>query len=276
VLFRSAKAISDNVSIKVTNQGSTAPLDVARGLVSFVFELPNWARRTNSVSKTAQEVRGMLLKASDPNKVLFADLPTLLETNTQEELVKKLKIVVDELSQCYPNKIQEINRILFKAIHHDHSDFSELQRRAKSVKGIAGEFEIEAFTNRIEEFDGSIEKTEALISLAVSKPPNTWVDRDLDSAILKLSDNAITFRMAEAVAPLRGRQTYRKYFNLVLGGGEGKDVIQAVEISDLDQTKVDDIVKILLNNLSGIDKNLVYASLVELGMKISQSDSVGA
>lgn len=270
-----AKAISDNVSIKILTQGSSAPLDVARGLVSFVFALPNWARRTNSVSKTAQEVRGMLLKANDPNKVLFADLPSLLETDTQEELVRKLKLVVDELSQCYPKKIQEINEVVLKAIHHDHSDFSELQRRAKSIKGISGEFELEAFTNRIEEFDGSIEKTEALISLAVSKPPNMWVDRDLDSAILKLSDCAVTFRMAEAVAPLRGRQTYRKYFNLVLGGGKGKDIIQAVEISDLDQAKVAEIVRVLRNNLSGVDVKLIYASLVELGLQISQSDSTG-
>jgi hypothetical protein len=91
---------------------------------------------------------------------------------------------------------------------------------------------------------------------------------------MKLTDNAVTFRKAEAVAPLRGRNTHRKYFNLVLSGGNGRDIIHPVEISSLDQAKVNDVVATLKQALDGIDKNLIYASLAELGLQISQLDSL--
>lgn len=265
-----AKAISTSLDISTISAGAQAPLEVARGLVAFVFSLPQWARRTNTVSKAAQEVRSMLLRANDPNKVLFADLPTILETKNEEELVSHLKEIVNELSICYPAKIAEINVLLMRAIHHTDADYSELNDRARSIKGIAGEFEIEAFVNRIEEFDGSIEKTEALISLAASKPPNMWTDRDLDTAALKLASNAVAFRKAEAVAPLRDRKVHRKYFNLVLSGGDGKDLIQEIEISTLDMEKVNHLVDLLKKSLIGVDKKLAFASLAELGLEISK------
>lgn len=265
-----AKAISSSISLKTIDAKAQAPLEVARGLVGFVFSLPQWVRRTNTVSKAAQDVRSMLLRASDPNKVLFADLPTILKTKDEKELVSQLKEIINELSTCYAIRISKITDLLLRALHHTSNDYTELHNRAKSVKGIAGEFEIEAFVNRVEEFDGSIEKTEALISLAASKPPNMWTDRDLDIAELKLATNAVAFRNAEAIAPLRDRKVHRRYFNLVLSGGEGRDLIQEIEVSNDDLATVNELVSKLKKSLTGVDKRLVFASLAELGLEISK------
>ena len=112
----------------------------------------------------------MLLKANDPNKVLFADLPTILESSTEEDLVVRLHSVITELRMAYPNKLDEIKEILLISLQHEDSDYTILQQRARSIKGITGNFQLESFTTRLEEFDGSVESIESLISNAINKP----------------------------------------------------------------------------------------------------------
>ena len=60
------------------------PLEAARGLVAMVFNLPEWARRTPRWAKAAKDMRDMLLKASDPHKVLFVDLASLLGASRRQ------------------------------------------------------------------------------------------------------------------------------------------------------------------------------------------------
>ena len=75
------KAIADCVPGNGTARRVDDPLEVARSLVGLVVSLPNWTKRTTSISSDAQAIRAMLLKASDPIKVLFSDLPTLLNVH---------------------------------------------------------------------------------------------------------------------------------------------------------------------------------------------------
>ena len=56
------------------------PLDSARALVSLAYSLPMWTQRTTQVSARARETLTLLLRASDPVKVIFADLPEVLGT----------------------------------------------------------------------------------------------------------------------------------------------------------------------------------------------------
>ena len=128
----------------------------------------------------------MLLKASDPNKVLFADLPTILESASEDDLVTNLKHIIEELRGAYPKKLSEVKQILLQSLQHESDSYDDLKKRALSVKGITGNFMLESFATRLEEFDGSDEKIESLISNAISKPSQGWVDRDLDAAIIQL------------------------------------------------------------------------------------------
>ena len=268
-----ARAIAEKIlstsNIK-TDFSNYAPLDTARGLVSIAFSLPNWTKRTHSVSTTAQEVRGMLLKASDPNKVLFADLPTILETKSELELVLNLQKIVSELQSAYPRKLQEVKEIVLKSLQHESDNFEDLKIRAQSVKGITGNFQLESFSTRLEEFDGSPENIESLISNAINKPSQGWVDRDIDAAIIQLGTLSMEFRKAEAIAGLRGRDTSRKVFNLVLSAGLGNDLAKTVEVSTKDQHKIDQTISQIMPILKNIDPRLVFATLADIGIKISQ------
>ncbi|MCA9648063.1 MAG: hypothetical protein KC492_45535, partial [Myxococcales bacterium] len=79
------------------NAEAADPLEAARGLVAMVFNLPEWARRTQRLGETARAIRDMLLKASDPHKVLFVDLPSLLSTVDGKAYVRALRAPLQEL-----------------------------------------------------------------------------------------------------------------------------------------------------------------------------------
>jgi hypothetical protein len=270
-----ARAIAEKIIAPTdskTDFSKFAPLDTARGLVTIAFGLPNWTKRTSAISQSAQDVRGMLLKASDPNKVLFADLPTILQSKSEDELVINLNLVVTELRAAYPKKLEEIKSIVLKALQHESDDFNDLKQRARSVKGITGNFQLESFATRLEEFDGSAETIESLISNAINKPSQGWVDRDLDAAIIQLGSLSMDFRKAEAIAGLRGRDSSRKVFNLVLSAGNGNDLSKTIEVSRNDQTTIDETISKILPILMSMDSRLAFAALADIGIKISKSD----
>jgi hypothetical protein len=273
-----AKAIAEKILAPhlFDTETSISPLDTARGLVSTVVNLPNWTKRTSAVSDAAQEVRAMLQKASDPNKVLFADLPTILGSASEADLVNKLSSVMSELQSAYPGKLKEIRKIVLDSLQHGKGSIEDLRDRAKSVKGITGNFQLESFATRLEEFDDSDESIESLISNAINKPSHSWVDRDLDAAIIQLGSLAMDFRKAEALAGLRGRTSARKVFNLVLSAGQGNDLNRTIEVSKTDQSKIDATVTQILPILEKIDSRLIYATLADIGIKVAQKDEVNS
>jgi len=268
-----ARGIAQNILAADNNAADFSqytPLDTARGLVSIAFALPNWTKRTTSVTQHAQNVRSMLLKASDPNKVLFADLPTILGSTSEDDLVNHLKTIVAELRAAYPRKLAEVKDMVLQSLQHESDSYEDLKNRALSVKGITGNFQLESFATRLEEFDGSIEKIESLISNAINKPSHGWVDRDLDAAIIQLGNLSMEFRKAEAVAGLRGRDSSRRIFNLVLSSGQGNDLSKTIEVSKNDQAAIDQAIDQFMPVLKTMDTRLVFATLADLGIKFSQ------
>ena len=244
---------------------SKNPLDVARALVGFVVALPNWTRRTFSLSQDTQAIRGMLLKANDPHKVLFADLPTLLNANSAKDVKGKLSSIVLEILTAYPATLKHVLVTVMEALDQADLNFSHLNNRAKVIKGIAGEFMMEAFVVRLENFDGSPQAIESLISLGSGKTPNQWIDRDIDAALMQLAIWAHDFRRAETLAPMRGRPSSRRALGVVFGGKRGEEVVASVDIDDRDSGTVSKLASRLVADLQAQPKDIALAALAEAG-----------
>ena len=267
------KALAKTVSDRSSTEIGVAPLDIARGLVRLVVGLPGWTKRTLTVSSRAQQVRAMLLKASDPLKVLFSDLPTLLDAQDPATLNTRLQEVTDELSSAYHHMLTGIRRHLLEALDHGERSLDDLRKRAATVKGMTGDFKIDAFATRLETYEETDENVEALISLAIDKPQTAWVDRDIDAAMAKLADWAVAFRKAETMAPLRGRPSTRRVIGVVFGASHGQDATGFVDISDTDTPAIDRLVKQFLVEAQGERKEVILAALAEAGaMMVKQQD----
>ncbi|XDF34400.1 ATP-binding protein [Paracidovorax avenae] len=256
-----AKTVSDRSNIDI----GAAPLEVARGLVGLVVGLPGWTKRTTTVSSRAQQVRAMLLKASDPLRVLFSDLPTLLEAQDPDTLNTRLQAVTDELTGAYRLMLGNVHAHLLDALDHGARPLEELRKRASTVKGMSGDFKLDAFSTRLETYDQTDDNVESLISLAIDKPQTAWVDRDIDAAMAKLAEWAVEFRKAETMAPLRGRPSTRRVIGVVFGASHGQDATGFVDISDTDTPAVDRLVKQFLAEAQGERREVILAALAEAG-----------
>lgn len=263
-------------AVALNAKSKSTPLDVARALVSVAFELPHWTKRTTAVSQRAQDIRAMLLRASDPNKVLFADLPTLLETNDPDEIGIRLSAVVTELQGAYGAMLQRVRSHLLEALDHAGRSLGELGLRAQSTKGITGDLRLDAFASRLEQVDDGNLAIEGLISLAVSKPAAQWVDRDIDAAMAALAGWAVDFRRAEAMAPLRNRASSRRVLGVVFGASKGRDATGYVDIADSDTPVVERLVQRFLAETNHERPEVILAALAEAGaMTLSRIENGG-
>ena len=265
------EAVAASLPATLLPRACNEPLEVARALVGMIVSLPNWTRRTTTLSADAQAIRSMLLKANDPHKVLFSDLPTLLGARHANDVLVKLRGIAAELLDAYPRTLTEVKTTVLRALDQVDGDPKRLQSRAKVVKGIAGEFRLEAFVARLETFDGSHEAIEGLISLATSKPPAQWVDRDVDGALLQLGTWAHDFRRAETVAPLRGRPSTRRAVGVVFGGGMGLEANASFDIDDKDASHVSKLAARLVVDLQKQRREVALAALAEAGALLLQT-----
>lgn len=254
----------------------TEPLAIGRALVKLAFDLPNWARRTATHPYRALELRKILLRASDPHKLLFVDLPNLYGSEEPKTLGEQLVQDLSLLRVAYPTLLQSLIAKLFKALAANTEDHETLHARATVVKGLSGDFRLESFAGRLLEFDGSESAIEGLVSLAVNLPTTEWSDATPDAAELALADLALKFRHAEMLAAIKDRTPTRQAIGLVFGTGEhGKTVMRAIDIGQEERARVIEmtgrILEIVGHNTD--DARLFLAALAEAGSLLLEQEN---
>lgn len=255
--------------------GASDPLEAARGLVAMVFNLPEWARRTSRLGQTAKDMRDMLLKASDPHKVLFVDLASLLGATDGKAYVEALRAPLQEIAGAYSKMLAEVEAKMLAALDASKDDLESLRERAKAVSGISGDFQMDAFSTRLANFDGSRAALEGILSLAAERPPRDWVDRHIDAALLELTKLARRFRESEAYASVQGRQAHSEAIAVVIGAGsDTRTISRSFAISDRDrktvETKADEVASMLEGQ--GLGTEVLLAILAKAGMKLASID----
>ncbi len=255
--------------------GAADPLEAARGLVAMVFNLPEWARRTQRLGETAKAMRDMLLKASDPHKVLFVDLASLLNASDGEAYVAALRAPLQELAGAYGKMLTEVEGKMLEALDASSGDLEALRERARSVSGVSGEFRLDAFATRLANYDGSRAALEGILSLAAEKPPRDWIDRHIDAAILELAKFARRFRETEAFVGVQGRTVHSEAIAVVIGAGsDTKTISRTFALSDRHrktvEAKADEIASMLAGE--GLQTEVLLAILAKAGLKLASSD----
>lgn len=255
--------------------GAADPLEAARGLVAMVFHLPEWVRRTSRLSETTRELRDMLLKASDPHKVLFVDLASLLGASDGKAYVDALRAPLQELSSAYGKMLSQIEAQMLAALDASRDDLHALRERAKSVSGISGDFQMDGFATRLASYDGSRVSLEGILSMAAERPPRDWVDRHIDAASLELAKFARRFRESEAFAAVQGRKAHSEAFAVVIGAGsDTKTISRSFTIPDRHRKTVEGKAHEVAAMLEGqgLGTELLLAILAKAGMKLASID----
>jgi hypothetical protein len=154
-----------------------------------------------------------------------------------------------------------------------------LRKRAKSVSGISGDYQIDGFATRLANYDGSRATLEGILSMAAERPPRDWVDRHIDAAALELAKCARRFRESEAYASVQGRTAHSEAIALVIGAGsDTKTISRTFSIPDryrmTVEAKADELASMLEGQ--GLGTDVLLAILAKAGMKLTSSDKEAA
>lgn len=255
---------------------SMDPLEAARGLVALVFALPAWTQRSLRLSAKARAVRDTLLKASDPHRVLFIDLPAVLGSKAGTQFVEELREPVSELVNAYDQLLRGIEDPMLVELDASREDFATLRGRAEMLEGMSGDLRQEAFCARLAKHDGSRESMEGILSLAANKPPRDWNDRDVDAAKLEIAQAALRFRRDEAFVSVKGRKPKTAALAVVFGAGpETKTVSRSFAISEKHAPKIAKMADRLVAELraEGLGVDLMLAALADAGMRLTEDDN---
>ena len=250
------------------------PIDVGRGLVSIYDGLPPWVDRTQLLSENAKRVRRLFKQANDPNRFIFDDIPDLIKTDKadNEDIHQIVSVVRDglaELSGAYSGMLVRLREVVLTVLgvpNASSSMLAELRVRAENIREISGDHRLEAFIQRVREFDGSDEHMEVLASLAANKPTNRWVDSDVDRVTVELAGLARSFKWHEGFASVKGRPEHRLAYSVVVGL-DGQPIHDEFEVTSYEETKVDDLMRRVHGALRASgeeEQNVILAALARV------------
>jgi hypothetical protein len=253
----------------------TSPLDVSRSLVKLAFSLSSWAKRTQTVSKHAKAVRDILLRASDPNRLLLIDLPTTLGVPLTE-VGTVIEPLLKELLDAYPNMLRRVDRVMAEALDAATGTEEELRERADPISKFGADLRLQGFAARLMKRNESLESIEGILSLAANKPPRDWTDLDIESALLAVSDLALAFRKAEALINVQGLGLGREAISVVIGtGGTSTVITKTFELARRDKKVVDQAVNEVLARLEslGLKGDLLFATLAKASSALYEKET---
>ena len=254
------------------------PIDVAKGLVSIYDQLPPWVGRTQHLTSNAKRVRQLFKQASDPNRLIFDDIPRLLSDGLDVDQRGSMLTVsnnvhegLSELKLTYPAMLHRLRETLLAELQVPNASapmLAELRARAENVRELSGDHRMEAFVIRLAQFSGSEADMESLASMVANKPSQIWVDADIDRATVELADMAQRFLRVESFAHVKGRANKRHAMAVTVGmSGRPATVQDEFAVSSLEGPDVQSLVSKMLDLLQDLGeerRNVVLAALAEL------------
>lgn len=257
-----------------------SPLEVARALVATFDALEPWTKKTARLSPETLAVRNILRHASDPNTLLFDELPASLlgqggsmAAGVVDQAIARVSSALAELRACYATMLRDLRNVMLRELDMEgNPDYLDvLRERAKNVQQISGDFRLNAFIGRLVQLTGEDADMEGIAALAVNKPPREWTDADLDQARLEIGAFAQQFVRVEALAMVSGRKPKRHAMAVVVGIAGRKDArSHEFAVSDHDLEAVQGVIAVVEHAMASATtqrKNVILAALAEISAK---------
>jgi hypothetical protein len=288
ILSGVAEAIASH-SGSPNNHTVAEPLEIARGLVGVITSLKPWTLKTGRLSQTAVQVRNLAKLANDPNKFLLDDIPAVFGDPEQSgatlavdamPIISAVRTGLDELVGAYRSMLQELAATMLHELRipdGTKQDITELHLRAETVRGLTGNYRLDAFATRLTGFTGTEEEIEGIASLAANKPPRDWVDRDIDQARIEIAALAQEFARAEGLAHVKGRGDTRRAISVIFGDPtRPSPVTSEFDIAVNQQSEVDRLVTAFAAVVAKTkpSRDIILAALVELSSQFTEHPPV--
>ena len=229
------RKVSDIFADRTHNQEESV-LEVAKRIVQYVLDLKPLVKRTDRMSAQTLKFRNSVLNGKDPFELLFLDLPQAfgmevgdklgsLKKEDAKQLPELIKDALNELKTIEIKFDQELKEAVYSALGYNlkqNINTIKLSERAQRIKGISGDFSLEAFINALIDSKNDKNWITNLAALAAEKPVANWFDLDFDRAKYEMYSLVSRFKRVE---------------NHVLDNAVGKGVYSLSTVTTLDQGK---------------------------------------
>jgi hypothetical protein len=254
---------------------------------------------TRSVSPEAASVRTALSTATEPDQLLFVELPQACgvppfdaSSRGRDRDVTRFVTVLQqsfgELQRAYDGLLSSVQASLASAFAAP-TTLPELRRaiteRARAIEEVAVDPEIRSLVERMLE-SGTDDRQwlEALAALLVAKPPPAWRDEDRARFEVALAQRIRRVRALELVAREHASTSQTapgsKTFRLAVAGSAMKDHEVVLHVSDAQSAEVLELTTTLRSHLDvaqrGFSHGVVLAALAQVVDLVIGSDALGA
>lgn len=255
------------------------PLIVARSVIREFDSLVPWTTRTQSLSPKTLQVREVLKRASDPNRLLFDDLPKLTEpqpdgTFDAESTAVLLRDALAEMRAAYQKVLDELQELMLRELDvrgRGEPAWKALRDRADNIRQIGGDLKLEAFVGRLTQFHGTREDMEGIAGVAINKLPRDWNDGDKERAAVGLTELSTLFLKTESMARVKGRKDGRHAMAVMVGKENlPHSIFGEFEVADSDWQDVEVLATAVDKALGNADqqrREIILAALMEVTSK---------
>ena len=267
-------------------------LTIVAPLMRFISQLPNYTQKTQDLSDAARTLREVVNKASEPDELLFRQLPESLgfsaftteysDSIALANFFNTLQDALSELDTAYDKLLNSLESMLAEAFRLEMTGENlrtELATRAEPLLEVVIDTQLKGFLIHLySEGHDSKGWIESIGTFLAKKPPASWLDTDKAQFEVSLSQLVRKFRHFEAVSYEKIKHTSstgetirigittpnEQEHERVVNFPDGDDsVIEGLEDKILrlfDEYKLDDNSNLKLGILARISKKLMQDS----------------
>ncbi len=246
-------------------------LPVASALFQRFTALPLWSQRTSSLDQKARRIRDVVLKANDPEALLFSDIEAALPHEAERAASVFEALTAAEAS--YPNMLERLRGAAARDLSVDPATFGGIEARAHTATGVSAELRLDAFAMRLAAFETGDGDIEGLASLLVHKPARNWSDRDFEQALFELAKLSRRFKEAEAFARVKGRAPTAQAISVMVGLASLEQPLhRSFEVTDAELNEAHRIADALVRVIKDqtVDTSVQLAALARVMERLSE------
>lgn len=253
---------------------------VVSHLVGRVRRLDNYTRRTGSLAAAAAGVRDLLLEATEPDDLLFRDLPSILDCPEvapdartypcADTYAAALGEAVDELEACLDDLLADLHQLLLTS--SGETSGKAVSGQAAALEGEVLDSEVRAFVGALanDAADGDADWISAIAAVVARKAPAEWRDDDRERFRRELPQRLAAFGRLVALHAERRADGGGPFdaLRVTVTRADGGEYVRLVGVEQRQRAELDaalDDALARLADLTGSTRRAAHTMLALLG-----------
>jgi hypothetical protein len=262
-------------------------IDLVRPLTIFISrEVPEYSRKTNTLSATAVALRRALLDARDPMRLVFTMLPEACGLpaiskdglKDPEELASRLRRALHEIRIAYPTLIHRLEMAIFAAFDVDKGGKaarSVIAGRAAQLAAVLTEPVLKSFVIRVA--DTALDDrawVESIANLLTRKSCERWLDSDETEFHHQLEIAAGRFKRTELARIGTSNRLNGHACRIALTKSDGNEVGELINWEGMDESKIVPVEGQIQRILAQHGRHGLAAALRAIWTQLDTSDNI--